>query len=167
MWSLLRCAHVTTEVEIFDKLGEELRRTAEECRQLAWNPRRGFIYDRFRTGLKEIEGCCRQLYYWRDYDGRWLKIAWFAGEVHKTAGNWLRNSPTVELRKEAHPKFGKLSEALDATLKDVEQIKTAATGRMGPILPIVLPGPHRQNRPVQVKTPGGIILPAGVSDARH
>lgn len=156
----------TTEAEIFGVLSENLRLAAEDCEKLAWDPRRGFVYDGLRKRLKLIEGAARQAFYWRDYDARWLQLRFLVQGVHKRAGHWLRNSATRDERKVAHPRFAKLAECLRAAYYNAERIRTAATGRLGPILPAQLPGPHRDTRPVQVKTPGGIILPPGFADSR-
>lgn len=160
---------VTTEAEIFGRMAESLRSAAEDCKQLAWNSRRGFVYDRFRKDLKLIEGCCRQIYYWRDYDSRWLILKQLCAFAHERAGTWLRNSPTREMRNKAHPVFQKLSEQLEHMHRDVERLRHMATGRRGPILPDELPEPDvRSGRPVQVNLPGGftqresgLILPLG------
>lgn len=52
---------VTTELEIFDCLSQNLRKSAENCQKLAWDPKRGHIYNDFRKSLKLVEGCCRQI----------------------------------------------------------------------------------------------------------
>lgn len=150
---------MTSEQEIFALLSDNLREASEQCVGLAWHPRRGMVYNRLRTALKQCEGCCRQAYYWRDYDARWLfmekQIAW----LRNRCGDWLRDSPSVQKRKEAHPEFQRLGELLRKMHGDAEQIKNAATGISGPILPVVREGPHRQVRPVQVLTPSKLILP--------
>lgn len=150
---------VTTEAEIFGRLAENLRVAAEDCAVLAWHPKRGHVYSRFVQSLKLVEGCCRQIYYWRDYDARWLVLKRLCAFAHTRAGNWLRNSPTKAMRDKAQPEFKHLAEALKNMHADVERLRTMATGKMGPILPETLPGPHRETRPLQVMTPGGIILP--------
>ena len=157
---------VTTEQEIFSCLSENLRLAAEDCEKLAWDPRRGWTYNRFRKSLKLVEGAAQQAYYWRNYDARWLQLRFLTAGVHKRAGHWLRNTPTKDARDQAHPIFAKLAETLRAAHYHAERVRTAATGKLGPILPPELPGPHREVRPVQVLlpggprvTPGGIILP--------
>jgi hypothetical protein len=162
-----------TETEIFGCLSENLRIAAEDCRKLAWHPRRGLVYNRFRQSLQLAEGACKQAYYWRDYDSRWLDLGRIMHWAHERAGDWIRG-PIVnvaggtlytggskESRKAAHPRFQKLAEELEHMHRTTEQVKTLATSRSGPILPEVVPGPHRDTRPVQVMTPGGIILPPG------
>jgi hypothetical protein len=84
------------------------------------------------------------------------------GEVHRRAGHWMRSSPTKETRKEADKRFKKLAENLRMFAREAEDLRTRATGRLGMILPDPLPGPHRDTRPIQVITPGGIIIPADI-----
>lgn len=148
-----------TEPEIFSCLTENLRLAAEDCRVLAWHPRRGLVYARFCKSLKLVEGACRQAYYWRDYDSRWLYLGLKMEETHRRAGNWLREYTSKDGRKVAHPLFIKLADVLEAAYRDAERVRTMATFRVGPILPAIGPDPHRDTRPVQVMTPGGIILP--------
>lgn len=146
---------MTTEVEIFGLLSDNLRWAAEGCADLAWNPRRGMVYNRLRTALKECEGCCRQAYYWRNYDARWLQMKLQIAWLRTRCGDWLRDSPSVQRRKVAHPEFQRLSALLRGMHADAEHIKNAATGVAGPLLPAVLPDPHRDTRPVQVAVPPG------------
>lgn len=159
-----------TEIEILDCMRQNLCMAAEDCTKLATSPYRGFIYDRFRQELKMVEGCCRQIAYWRDGDARWLPVGLQMAEAHQRAGNWLRTgrrdqTTTQAARKESHPLFQKLAENLLALLKIADGLATKRTGVIGSILPAPLPGPHRSHRPVQVKglsvSKGGIILPAG------
>lgn len=124
------------------------------------------VYNRLRAALKECEGCCRQAYYWRNYDARWLQMKLQIAWLRNRCGDWLRDSPSIQKRKEMHPRFKQLSELLRKIHYDAEHIRTAATGMPGPVLPAVLEGPHRDTRPVQVmvpsgwcETPGGIVLP--------
>lgn len=169
----------TTENEIFSVLVESLRSAAEDCAKLAWDAKRGWIYNRFRASLKQIEGACRQLYYWRNYDARWLALGRLAPFVHQRSGAWLRGplvaGPNGELtygggsaahRKRAQPEFLWLSQRLLFMLKEVERCRTLATGRAGPILPVPREAPHRDTRPVQVATPAGLLLPPGFKDRR-
>lgn len=153
----------TTETEIFAVMADNLKIAAENAAQLAWHPRRGFLYDDFRKALKLVEGACRQAFYWRDYDGRWLAIGRLCAFAHQRAGDWLRNSPSVAMRKIAQPEFSKLAEILRRMQRDTDKIRTMATGKRGPIMPVELPGPHRDTKPVQVK---GLILPSGFRDKR-
>lgn len=154
----------TTELEIFGLMADNLLEAAEQAKDLAWHPRRGMVYNRLRTALKQCEGCCRQAYYWRNYDARWLmvekQIAWIRSRI----GDWLRDSPSVQKRKEMHPRFKMLSEQLRKMHYDAERIRTAATGILGPVLPAVLEGPHRDTRPVHVpigfrELSSGLVVP--------
>ncbi len=149
-----------TEHEIFDCLAQNFASAAEKCEKLAWGPRRGFIYYAFVKEIKLIEGACQQACTWRE-DSRWLRIGLMMGEVHRRAGGWMRSSPTKETRKEADKRFKKLGENLRLFAREAEDLRDKATGKLGMILPEPLPGPHRDTRPVQVITPGGIIVPAG------
>lgn len=143
-----------TETEIVDCLKTNFRLAAEHCEDLASFPLAGPTYTKLRAELKLIEGAARQLAGWRE-DARWLKIGLDMGEAHKRAGNWLRGH---------HPRklFLMLAANLRMGLAVAERLRTARTGIIGPILPTVLEGPHRDTRPVQVITPGGIILPASM-----
>lgn len=161
-----------TEVEILACLRENLRLAAEDCEKLSISPFRGFVYDRFRKELRLIEGCCRQMAYWRDGDARWLPIGFMMSEAHKRAGGWLRmgrhtQKATQEARVASHPVFMKLAEQLRHILVLVANLETQATGVIGSILPTPLPGPHREHRPVSVigekLSKGGIIIPTGVA----
>ena len=143
-----------SEIEIFSRLEESLREAAEVCQKLAWDPKRGFLYDRFRRNLKLIEGCCRQIFYYRE-DAHWLVLKQLCEFAHKNAGDWLRNSPTAVMRNKMHPRFKKLGEALTHMHEDVKRLRHMATFRLGPILPDLQPGPHREARPVAVMLPDG------------
>lgn len=153
-----------TEPEIFDCLFENAKKAAEHCDKLAWAPLRGPVYVQFREELKLVEGACRQAAAWRG-DTRWLRIGLMMAEAHRRSGNWLRAYTSKDGRAAANPLFMKLAENLRALEKQAEGLKTQATGRasmtQGPILPAPIEGPHRDTRPVQVKTPGGLILPPG------
>ena len=151
-----------TEIEIFSCLSENFALAAERCEKLAWHPRRGFEYFAFLSEIRLIEGACQQACTWRE-DYRWLKIGIMMGEVHRLAGAWIRGSKTKDERKEADVRFKKLAENLRMFAREAEDMRVKATGKLGMILPEPLPGPHRDTRPVQVVTPGGIIVPDGVS----
>lgn len=147
------------EIEIFSCLSENFSLAAERCEQLAWHPRRGFVYNDMRNSLRLVEGACRQAALYRD-DTRWLQYGMAMGWAHKKAGAWMRSSATKDARKVVHPLFAKLADTLRMLAHEAERLKTAATGRMGIILPDELPGPHRDTRPVQVMRPSGLIVPA-------
>jgi hypothetical protein len=151
-----------TEPEIFDCLVTNFREAAERCRFLAWHPRRGYVYLKFVKNLKLAEGACRQACAHRE-DARWLPIGMALAETHKRAGRWVRGSKTKDERAAAQRLFNKLSDQLMALARDVDDVRNKATGRIGMILPRPLEGPYRETRPIQVLTPGGIIVPDGVS----
>jgi hypothetical protein len=149
-----------TEPEIFGCMADALHVAEETCRGLAWHPRRGPQYRRFLAAIEDAIGCCDQAYYWRDYDARWLQNSQMLRAVKDMTGRWLRDSATKEARKLAHPQFKALADALAKLLLLTDKYKNGATGVLGPIMPKPLPLPYvRQGRPVQVMSPGGIILP--------
>jgi hypothetical protein len=151
---------MATEPEIFGLAAESLRIAEESCRQLAWHPRRGPLYRRFLAAMEDAAGCCDQAYYWRDYDARWLGIAMQLRSVKDMTGRWLRDSATREARKVAHPQFVALANKLGDLTIMAETTKNAATGRIGPIMPKPAELPElRVGRPVQVMSPGGVIMP--------
>ena len=153
-----------TETEIFDCLKSNFRLAAQCCDDLARLPRKGPTYRRLRDHLKLIEGACKQAAAWRS-DARWYRIAFMMGEAHKRAGNWLRGiknpaGPATKLAPgQLHPLFTQLAENLRKGYAVAESFRTGKVNKLGMILPQPLPGPHRDTRPVQVVTPGGIIIP--------
>ncbi len=153
-----------TEIEIFDRMQESLRAAEQACRDLATSPIKGPNYEILRKHLGLIEGCCRQASVWRE-DTRWLPIGMMMAEAHRRAGDWLRGIKLPDGGRrslapgEMHPNFVKLAENLKALLVSVARLKTARTGRRGMILPQPMVAPHRDFRPVQVRTPGGVFLP--------
>ncbi len=160
----------TSEIEIFDRMTDSLRIAEQAARDLSVHPGAGQPYDNLRNNLRLVEGCCRQIGYWRDGDTRWLPIGLQMAKAHKLAGDWLRGvqQPDGTRRPlapgERHPTFIGLADQLKALLAGIANLRHAKTGRYGGrILPTMLPGPHRESRPVQVRTPGGIILPTGAS----
>ena len=166
---------VLTEIEIFDCLATNFRLAAEDCDALARLPLKGECYDRFRRRLQLIEGACRQAAQWRE-DSGWLPIGLMISEVHSRAGDWLRgikmpDGTRVKIRNgELHPLFNKLADNLRNLYRAAESTKTKKTGRMGTILPAVLPGPHRDTIPVgwspsivPNKSPSGLIIPPGIA----
>ena len=150
-----------TEREILSLLKQTFRRAAEHCDNLAVLPARGPTYQKLRDDLATCENCCRQVAWYRQ-DTRWLHIGLLMEEAHKRSGNWLRTIPRTSTTNHAHPLFIRLAENMRAGIKKVEELETMATGRVGMILPEITKGPIRtQDRPMQVKTPGGLILPPG------
>lgn len=176
-----------TEREIFDCLSSNFRLAAEDCLNLARLPAQGPTYVRLRERLHTIEGACRQMAHWREDAGGvgaplgfagthgleavrmgegdsagWLEMAHMMGTMHKRIGDWLRGHYAREL-------FLKAAEVLREMHRQVERRHNAATGHAtmtrGAMMPPVRPGPHRDTRPIQVPrtTPGGLIIPPGVS----
>jgi hypothetical protein len=155
--------HVT-ETEILSLLKAVFKRAAEHCDKLAVLPARGPTYRKLRENLQIAENCCRQVAWYRE-DTRWLQVGLYMEQAHKRAGNWLRDKsmPRTATSNLAHPLFLKLAENLRAGAASVERLETRPTGKVGMILPKPLPGPSRtEGRPMQVITPGGIILPHGM-----
>ena len=158
-----------TEHEMLDRLKSTLRQAAERCRRLGIHPMRGFIYDAMRKDLKQIETDCTAMAFYRGSDARWLSIGQMMEEAHRRAGDWLRQHQTAAARALTIPKFNKLAENLDFLLTTIIKLETSATGTVGPILPAVLPAPHRPGRNVQValpanmgRRPSGLIVPSPI-----
>ena len=156
-----------TEVEIFDCLKTNLRLAAQSCDELAVSPRKGPSYKKLRDELRLVEGACRQAAFWRGGDARWLRIGLMMAEAHKRAGDWLRGvkQPDGSRMKVApgqmHPLFLKLAANLRAAYVKAEELRTKKTNRIGPILPVAGPPPHRDTRPSGYnRSPGGILLPS-------
>lgn len=141
-----------TEREIFDCLTTNFKLAAEHAEDLARLPIKGPTYELFRRELRLIEGACRQASAWRE-DTRWLPIGRMMAEVHQKAGGWLRGYKHEGIRialapSQQQPLFLMLAANLRALLVAAEQTRTARTGRIGMILPDMLPAPHRDTRPV-------------------
>jgi hypothetical protein len=150
--------HVT-EVEIIDQMTTSFRIAAECCDDLATLPSRGPCYDRLRKELALLEGCCRQLAYYRDNDARWLSAGMAMAEVHKRAGGWLRTIPRTATDNAAHPLFVKLGEQMRGMHAKAVEMQTQRTGRIGAILPKPQRLDRMQGRPMQVRLPSGLIVP--------
>jgi len=142
-----------TEVEIFDQMNASFKQAIELADKLARLPLKGLNYHRLRTELRLIEGCCKQANCWRE-DTRWLVFIKLTSECHQRAGDWLRgikmpDGHRVKINEgQLHPAFVMLAENLRGMHKAAEQIRTQRTNRVGMILPDMLPGPHRDTRPV-------------------
>lgn len=156
-----------TEIEIFDCLSENFRIAAQCCDDLAVSPVTGPTYHKLRQALGLIEGACRQAAAWRD-DSRWYPLGLQMAEAHKRAGDWLRGAkdektgmPIKLAASHRHRCFTLLGANLRAGERLAKDLKTKATGIVGPILPeayrIMKP-----SRGLRV-TPGGIILPGGAA----
>jgi hypothetical protein len=163
-----------TEREIFDCMADNFKSAAANCDKLAISAKKGMIYDALRRELKLIEGCCRQAAYWRGGDSRWLKLGLKMEECHKRAGDWLRGIKMPDgsrrmLRPgEHHPNFIKLAEVLRAGHKQSIDLRDKATGKVGPILPVVSKHyvPQRDTTPVgYTRSMGGVIIPDSVGAA--
>ena len=145
-----------TEVEIFSAMSDSLSSAIQRCRDLCSNNAHGPSYDALRRDLHTIEGCCRQASAWRG-DTRWLRIGIMMGELHKKAGEWLRGYPIPGTFGRYYPSrrlFETLSANLTAIKREADNLRTKATGRVGLILPDVLPAPLRtEGRPMQVILP--------------
>ena len=155
---------VLTEVEIFDCMIDNLKKAVAHAKELATKPRKGVAYMALRDELKLIEGACRQAAAFRA-DARWYPLGMMMEHVHKVAGEWLRGviDPQSGRRRPIpegvkHPLFSKLAENLEALLTNVRMLKDGATKRTGPILPVMLEGPHRQTRDnYGVRLPDGMV----------
>jgi len=151
-----------TEQELLQSLKDNLHLAAEDCDKIAIHPFRGFVYDSMRKKLKEIEKLCNQVGKYRDGDCRWFPIGIAMNQVHEKCGYWLRNTSSKDARAQAIPLFQKLAENLRALHYQILELEYKRTGHIGPILPKVKEAPHRQNKPVVVKRPSGLIIPNGV-----
>lgn len=141
-----------TEIEVFDRLRTSLRSAADLCGKLATVPAQGPNYRKIIEELKLIEGCCRQVGHFRE-DMRWMKLGWEMSRFHARIGDCIRSHAARDIFLSMKTKI------LDA-LTECELLRTVKTGRRGPILPRVAAGPHRESRPVQVRLPSGLIIPA-------
>lgn len=158
-----------TETEIFGCLTENFRLAAEAAEKLAVSPIKGPAYRQLIKSLGLVEGAARQAAHWRG-DTRFLKIGMQAAHIHKRAGDWLRGvkvpgAPTVKIAAEhQHPLFRKLAEVMLAALAGAIRMQFAATQRLGPILPEMMPVATRtQDRQMQVMLPPGMMhRPSGL-----
>ena len=161
-----------TEQEIFDCLRDNFKSAIRHCESLAREPRKGATYRVLRDNLRLIEGAAKQAAAWRA-DARWLRISFMMGEAHKRAGDWLRgikgpNGRRIPLAPgHLHPNFMALAENMRKGLSISEGYRTRATHARGPILPVQLPAPHRDTRPVHVSgfkpTAYGLLIPTAAA----
>lgn len=142
-----------TENEIWDRLRTSLRSAIDLCGKLATVPAQGPNYRKIIEELDLIEGACRQLGAFR-FDARWNLLGYEADRFHKRLGDCIRH-------KSARTIFLAQAEMLKAYLASAERLRTARTGRRGPITPRPKEGPLRQ-RPVTVTLPSGLIVPASL-----
>jgi hypothetical protein len=153
-----------TEIEIFDRMAENLRLAAQHCDELAVYSRKGQPYEDLRDELELIEGCCQQASAHRE-DTRWLPIGLLMRECHDKAGGWLRgykiDGETVALAMgEMNQNFVELAKHLRSLLDKVEELRTRRTGVKGMILPYM--PPEQRNVSHSGYSRGGIIIPEGV-----
>jgi hypothetical protein len=151
-----------TEVEIFDAMYDNLQLAAQHAVDLARLPAQGPTYKKFRDEMLMVEGCCRQASAWRE-DTRWLQVGLIIADALSRTGNWLRGYRVHgQMGKVFTPRdlYLKLAENLQGIAKVIEGLRHGATGRMGMILPEIAKEIRTDGRPVQVMSPGGVILPA-------
>ncbi len=143
-----------TEHELWDHLRTTLRSAINHCGLLATLPSMGPTYNAMITELAEIEGSARMLGFYRR-DARWNAFSLEMERFHQRIGDAIRahNARTIFLHMQ-----GMMQGALDVA----EKVKDAKTGRRGPILPVVKPGPHRETRPVYVR-PSGLLVPSSAA----
>jgi len=151
-----------TEVEIFACMHENLILAAQHAVDLAKLPAQGLTYQKFREEMLLVEGCCRQASAWRE-DTRWLQVGLVIADALQRTGSWLRGY-RVEGRegKTFYPRdlYLMLAEKLREIAKVIEGLQHGATGRVGMILPEPARVIRTESRPVQVMSPGGVILAA-------
>jgi hypothetical protein len=147
-----------TEADIFGCMSHNLRLAAEHCDNLAKYPLKGRNYNLLRQELKLVEGCCRQAAWWRE-DTRWLPIGLKMAEMHKMVGTWLRGTKVmtktagglmVAIQRSPNELYTKAAAALRMLNRVADELRDKAPPKSGLILPDVMEGPHRQNKPVQV-----------------
>jgi hypothetical protein len=141
---------------------ENLQLAAAHAVDLAVLPAQGPTYWKFREEMLLVEGCCRQASAWRE-DTRWLQVGLIVADALSRTGNWLRGYRVEgQMGKVFTPRelYLKLAENLHGIAKVIEGLRHGATGRMGMILPEIAREIRTDGRQVQVKTPGGVLLPA-------
>lgn len=149
--------NANTEREMLGLLKENFRLAAEVSDKLA-SGKRGRTYVELRDLLRTLEDLCRKVAHNRG-DTRWLPIGLKIAEAQKRSREWL-------VAREPAWRFTKLAELMRLGLaKAATDLETKRTGRRGAILPVVLEGPHRDTRPVQVPSgfkthKSGLIVPS-------
>lgn len=144
-----------TEAEIQTRHLQSLKEAKNECLWLSQNADpekiapRARRYRALQQSLKELEGCCRQMAQFRA-DGRWIRLGVFYAKVMRTVTkaydfqNWLQ--------------FKEIAKVFDLGIVRENELATAKTGTLGPILPhnpsswLVLPEPRAKQ---QLWTPQG------------
>lgn len=142
-----------TEIEIADRLRTSLRSAVDLCGKLATVPAQGPNYRALVVELEMIEGAARQMGYSRD-DMRWQLFGYNMARFHQRIGDVIRSRGARKI-------FLAMAKMIEGALAEAEKLRTAKTGRRGLILPKPKEAPHRQNRPVAVKLPSGLLVPAG------
>lgn len=145
----------TTEADHLRLLRDALGAVIADCVLLAQLPAQGPTYERFRQRIKEIEQSCARVVFDRA-DGRWSAIPLILGQIHQQCGDWIRGHHPRE-------KFLFLAEMMRQLERHIDDLQHRATGRIGAIVAKPLRHDRMQGRPVQVMTPGGIIIPEGVA----
>lgn len=155
-----------TESEVIDRMKQSLAEAIDACKELAVRKlRQQTPYDRLREHLKLIEGCCRQLAAFRG-DGRWLPVGIMMEQCHQRAGGWLRgykeNGQHVVIAfGEINKMFTMLGGNLMAIQYAANNLVTAKTGTVGPILPKAPDEGRRMGRPaLATSRKTNLILPA-------
>lgn len=151
-----------TEVEIFSCLSDNLRASIQLATDLAYKPGQGPTYSDFRDEMLSAENCCKQAAVWRQ-DSRWYPLGNVIAQHAAITGKWLRGYKTEG--REGKTFYSRdlyllLAENLSGLLVIMEHLKTDRTERIGAILPDIQPLSRTQGRPMQVKSPGGVILAA-------
>lgn len=142
-----------TENEIYDCLTDNLLKAIQHCRDLAFFPHVGGTYSNLIDELDLIEGASRQMGHFRR-DMRWQRFGWEISEFRAKIGDAIRSHVRRKI-------FLHFAEMMRAALDQISQLRHAATGRTGPILPKEKPAPHRESRPVgYTPSAGGVLLPA-------
>lgn len=142
-----------TEAEITDRLRTSLRSAIDLCRKLATQPAQGPSYWKIIDELRLVEGSARQLGHFRA-DMRWMKFGYEMARFHDRLGDCIRSHVARKI-------FLKMAELMGSKLVEADKLRTAKTGVLRPILPKVK-HLHRDTRPVYVRNPSGLIMPAAV-----
>lgn len=158
----MRAVATLTSADIFALLVERFSEAESICKEMAKSPRPAANrrYLRLIEVCKEIEGCCRQAGHFRE-NHEWWALAEQVHFLQIRMGDWIRAKHRGEMQKRL---FAKAAETMARLRWSALRKRDAKHGRIGSILPEIGRGPDRQ-RAVQVpgRTPGGLILPPGVS----
>lgn len=144
-----------TENEVFDRLRTSLRSAVDLCGKLATVPAQGPNYRKLIEELDLIEGACRQAGAFR-FDMRWNLLGYEVARFHARIGDCIRHHASRVI-------FLAQAKMLTAWLDHAERLRTAKTGKRGPITPREQEAPHRETRPVYVKNPSGLLLPTSAA----